>query len=101
VYFPEGASPLCAEVVIWDPTEFLPNSSVTDLIHICACDEKMNIVQIFINAAVRADGTATITLNRSLSGIKNVYCLAFTQSVRFDTRNNLVGHTQRSGALQL
>jgi len=86
--------------VIWDPLEFLPNSSVTDIIHICACNEDMNIVQLFLNAAVRSDGTATITLGHPLAGITNVYCLAFTQSIHFNSKNNLVGHTQRSGALQ-
>jgi hypothetical protein len=86
--------------VIWDPTEFLPNSAGTDIIHICACNEDMNIVQLYLNAAVRSDGTATITLGHPLAGTLNVYCLAFTQSVRFDSRNNLVGHTQYSGALQ-
>ena len=58
--------------VIWDPLEFLPNSSVTDIIHICACNEDMNIVQLFLNAAVRSDGTATITLGHPLAGITHV-----------------------------
>jgi hypothetical protein len=87
--------------VIWDPSEFLPNSSVTDLIHICACDEEMSIVQMFINVAARLDASATIILNNVLAEVRDVYCLAFTQSVRFDSRYNLVGHTQYSGALQV
>ncbi len=87
--------------VIWDPTEFLPNSAGTDKIHICACNEAMNKVQIFLNAAVRSSGTATIRLNHHLAGITDVYCLAFTQSIAFTKKNNLVGHTQRSGALQV
>ena len=87
--------------VIWDPTEYLPNSSGTDKIHICACNEEMNIVQIFLNAAVRSSGTATITLKHTLASITDVYCLAFTQSIKFTSKNNLVGHTQRSGALHV
>ena len=87
--------------VVWDPTEFLPNSAVTDKIHICACNKAMDVVQIFLNAAVRSDSTASITLKHELAGFANVYCLAFTQSITFTKKNNLVGHTQRSGALHV
>ena len=87
--------------VVWDPTEFLPNSAVTDKIHICACNEAMDVVQIFLNAAVRSDAKATITLKHQLAGFADVYCLAFTQSIAFTKKNNLVGHTQRSGALYI
>jgi len=87
--------------VIWDPDEHLPNAKATDKIHICACNKEMNVVQIFLDAAVRSDAKATITLNHELSGFANVYCLAFTQSITFTKKNNLVGHTQRSGALHV
>ena len=87
--------------VIWDPTEYLPNSAGTDKIHICACNKEINVVQIFLNAAVRSDATATIILKHELAGFVDVYCLAFTQSIAFTKKNNLVGHTQRSGALHI
>jgi hypothetical protein len=87
--------------VVWDPDEHLPNAKATDKIHICACNKEMNVVQIFLDAAVRSDATATITLNHELEGFANVYCLAFTQSITFTKKNNLVGHTQRSGALHV
>jgi len=87
--------------VVWDPDEHLPNAKATDIIHICACNKAMDVVQIFLNAAVRSDARATITLKHELAGIKGVYCLAFTQSITFTKKNNLVGHTQRSGALQV
>ena len=54
-----------------------------------------------LDAAVRSAGTATITLGHPLAGVTDVYCLAFTQSISFNSRNNLVGHTQRSGALHV
>ncbi|MGD0712351.1 MAG: DUF6266 family protein, partial [Bacteroidales bacterium] len=87
--------------VVWDPTEFLPNSAVTDKIHICVCNEAMDVVWIFLDAAVRSDGTATIMLNHELASFQEVYCLAFTESIKFTKKNNLVGHTQRSGALHV
>ena len=87
--------------VIWDPDEHLPNAKATDKIHICACNESMDVVQIFLNAAVRSDATASITLNHELAGFADVYCLAFTQSITLTKKNNLVGHTQRSGALYI
>ncbi len=87
--------------VIWDPDEHLPNAKATDKIHICACNKAMDVVQIFLDAAVRSDATATITLKHELAGFGDVYCLAFTQSITFTKKNNLVGHTQRSGALHV
>jgi len=87
--------------VIWDPDEHLPNAKASDKIHICACNKEMDVVQIFLNAAVRSDATATIILDHELAGFADVYCLAFTQSIAFTKKNNLVGHTQRSGALYI
>jgi hypothetical protein len=87
--------------VIWDPDEHLPNAKATDKIHICACNKVMDVVWIFLDAAVRSDATATITLNHELAGLADVYCLAFTESIAFTKKNNLVGHTQRSGALYI
>ena len=87
--------------VIWDPDEHLPNAAATDKIHICACNEAMDVVWIFLDVAVRSDAKATINLDDSLASCPEVYCLAFTQSLTFTKKNNLVGHTQRSGALHV
>ena len=82
--------------VTWNPSDILPSAAGTDIIHICVCNPIMSVVQIFLNAAVRSSGTTTITLRPNLASAVHVYCFAFTQSV---SNKNLVGNTQRSGAL--